>query len=104
MPKKNDDIVGQADGPPVNGGRQTSQQANLVEQDGGGLSDVERSRMNPGRPDKANPALGGSSGGHSDQVASRGPAENRKVAGGLSQSERTKGMGDAIKEPRHLPS
>jgi hypothetical protein len=90
VPKKNDNIVGQSEGPIVGGGRQTPEQAAIVKQEGGGLSDAERSRrMQQGGPlAKSNPAIGGSSGGHSDQQASKGPNEDRKIAGGLYDTER----------------
>jgi len=101
MPKKNDNIVGRSTGPAVNGGRQTAQQADIVKQEGDGATDAERhSRTEGGSSAKGNPAVGGSSGGHSDQIASRGPAEDRKVAGGHSHSERTKGQDDSGAERR----
>jgi hypothetical protein len=101
MPKKNDNIVGRSTGPAVNGGHQTPEQADIVKQEGGGTTDAERhSRMEGGPRTKGDPAVGGSSGGHSDQIASRGPAEGRKVAGGQSHSERTNGQDDAGAERR----
>ncbi len=100
MPKKNDNIVGRSEGPIVGGGHQTSQQADIVKQEGGGLSDAERRRMDGGQQGKGDPAIGGSSGGHSDQMAARGPAEGRKVAGGLYRTERPKGAGDDAAEPK----
>lgn len=99
MPKKNDNRVGSSDGPAVNGGRQTDEQAAIVRQEGGGLTDAERASAAAGTPHgRGNPALGGSSGGHSDQMGSRGAKEDRKVAGGLSLSERTAGTGDSRKK------
>ena len=90
MPKKNDNIVGRSEGPIVGGGHQTPEQADIVKQEGGGLSDAERSRQmqQGGSLAKGNPAIGGSSGGHSDQLASKGPAEDRKIADGLYDTER----------------
>lgn len=99
MGKKNDNIVGQSEGPIVGGGHQTPEQAEIVKQEGGGLTDAERRRMESGKPGSGNPAVGGSSGGHSDQVASRGPAEGKKVAGGMSVSEKRHGD-EADKERR----
>ena len=88
MPKKNDNIVGRAEGPPVGGGHQTPEQAAIVRQEGGGRSDSERSAEAAERSQvPGNPAIGGSSNGHSDQMGSRGAEEDRKVAGGLAQTE-----------------
>ena len=90
MPKKNDNIVGRSEGPVLNGGRQTAEQAAIVRQGGDGKSDAERNALFKTADHVAgDPAVGGSSGGHSDQLASKGRSENRKVAGGLSQSERS---------------
>jgi hypothetical protein len=92
MPKKNDNIVGRSEGPIVGGGHQTAEQAAIVGQDGGGRSDAERREewsANPDPAGKMTPAIGGSSQGQSDQQAARGPAEDRKAAGGLSDTERT---------------
>ena len=52
------------------------------------------------------PALGGSSQGQSDQQAARGSSEDRKVAGGLYDSERTHGSkadGSGTQEPDAHP-
>ena len=82
MPKKNDNRVGSSDGPAVNGGRQTAQQAEITKQEGGGRSDAERASARAGKSAaRQNPALGGSSGGHSDQLASRGAAERPQGRG-----------------------
>lgn len=99
MGKKNDNIVGRSEGPIVGGGHQTSEQAEIVKQDGGGLTEPERRDMASGKPGTGNPAVGGSSGGHSDQIASRGPSEDQKVAGGMSVSEQRHGD-EAEKERR----
>jgi hypothetical protein len=89
MPKKNDNIVGQSEGPIVGGGHQTQEQAAIVQQEGRGLSDAERSeRWSEDGPGRMTPSPGGSSEGHSDQIAARGPRENQKIAGGLSDTER----------------
>jgi len=94
MPKKNDNIVGRSEGPIVGGGHQTPEQAEIVKQEGGGLTEAERSRQIGSAPrGKGDPAIGGSSGGHSDQMAARGPDEDRKVAGGLYDTEQTHGRG-----------
>jgi hypothetical protein len=88
MPKKNDNIVGRAEGPPAGGGRQTPEQAEIVKQGEGGRSDSERSAEAAEQSQvPGNPAVGGSSNGHSDQIGSRGAEEDRKVAGGLAQTE-----------------
>lgn len=91
MPKKNDNIVGRSEGPIVGGGHQTPEQAAIVEQGGGGLTDGERreSWQQGGEAGRGAPAIGGSSQGQSDQIAARGPDEDRKVAGGLYDTERT---------------
>jgi hypothetical protein len=91
MPKKNDNIVGRSEGPIVGGGHQTPEQAAIVQQGGGGLTDSERreSWSQGGEKGRGTPAIGGSSQGHSDQMAARGPDEDRKVAGGRYDTERT---------------
>ena len=104
MPKKNDNRVGSSDGPAVNGGHQTAEQARIVRQEGGGRTDSERAEARGDRSAaRKNPALGGSSGGHSDQMASRGIDEDRKLAGGGSLSEQTGGQGDDAKK-RNRPA
>jgi hypothetical protein len=97
MPKKNDNIVGRPEGPIVGGGHQTPEQAALVRQGAGGKTDAERSRdqrSSAGTGGRMAPAVGGSSQGRSDQQAAGGADEDRKVAGGLSDSERTHGSGN----------
>jgi hypothetical protein len=96
MPKKNDNIVGRSEGPIVGGGHQTPDQAALVQQGSGGKTDAERSRehSSEGSGGRKDPAIGGSSQGQSDQQAARGPDEDRKVAGGLYDTERTHGAGE----------
>ena len=89
MPKKNDNIVGRPEGPPVAGGHQTRQQAEIVKQEGGGRTDSDRAAEAAERSQlPGNPAIGGSSNGHSDQMGSRGAEDDRKVAGGLYRTER----------------
>jgi len=88
MPKKNDNIVGRAEGPPVAGGHQTPEQAEIVKQEGGGLTDSDRAAQAAERSQlPGNPAIGGSSNGHSDQMGSRGAEDDRKVADGHYQTE-----------------
>jgi hypothetical protein len=92
MPKKPDNVVGRSEGPPVGGGRQTPEQAAVVEQDGGGLTDAERQRMwretAGGEPGRAPVAVGGSSEGQADRMPAGGAskvnarADNPAVAPG----------------------
>jgi hypothetical protein len=94
MPKKNDNIVGSPEGPIVGGGHQTADQAVIVQQGSGSRTDRDRRSdwSASGSPEaRRTPAVGGSSQGRSDQQAARGPNEDRKVAGGLYDSERTHG-------------
>jgi len=117
MPKKNDDRVGDSDGPAFNGGRQTAQQADIVKQEGGGLTDKERhgslegdslegeslgGKILGGLSRRSDPAVGGSSNGHSDQLATGGPMIDHKVAGGLSLAERARGTGEQARD-KHRP-
>ncbi len=102
MPKKNDDRIGDSDGPAFNGGRQTAQQADIVKQEGGGLTDRERRGSLEGSSRRSDPAVGGSSNGHSDQLASGGSSSDDKVAGGLSLAERTRGAGEQARD-KHRP-
>ncbi|MBM6594099.1 hypothetical protein [Microvirga pudoricolor] len=104
MPKKNDNIIGQSEGPILNGGHQTPQQAEIVKQEGGGLTDRERRHTLEGPSRRDDPAIGGSSNGHSDQIAANGPEEGRKVAGGLYETEQTQGQGVSENKPRHRPT
>ncbi|WCS23051.1 hypothetical protein LOK46_17900 [Methylobacterium sp. NMS14P] len=87
--RKPDDKVGSRGSPPAGGGHQTSDQAAITDMGSG-----ETPRTEPkegwgaaGEPGRAPPAVGGSSGGHSDQKASRGPAADTKVAGGHYRAE-----------------
>ena len=107
MPKKNDNIVGESEGPILNGGHQTPQQAAIVQQGGGGKTDADRRQDWNGDDPQAGrmtPAVGGSSNGHSDQMAARGPDEDRKVAGGLYETEQTQGRGASEAKDRHRPT
>jgi hypothetical protein len=88
--RKPDDVVGSRGDAPAGGGRQTADQAAITEMGSG-----ESPRPEPkdgwgkaGEPGRSPPAVGGSSGGHSDQKASRGPAEDETVAGGRYRAER----------------
>ncbi len=99
MPKKNDNIVGRSEGPIVNGGHQTAEQAAIVQQGSDGKTDAERNASWNGdeaQKGRMDPAIGGSSNGHSDQLAARGPNENRKVAGGLYQTEQSHGTEQSV--------
>jgi hypothetical protein len=88
--RKPDVAVGSRGDPPAGGGRQTADQAAITEMGGGGTPRTEPKDGwgNAGEPGRSPPAVGGSSGGHSDQTASRGPAEDEKVAGGRYRAER----------------
>jgi hypothetical protein len=91
---KSDNHVGRSSGPAVGGGKQTSDQADLVNMRQ--EADTARAEStNPGDPGLArgNPATGGSSGGHSDQIASQGSHEDQKVADGHYETEQTDGHG-----------
>jgi len=108
MPKKNDDRVGDSDGPAFAGGRQTAQQADIVKQEGGGLTDKERhesldgknsgGKSSEGVSRQPDPAVGGSSNGHSDQLSTGSPPGRDKVAGGLSLAERNRGAGEPARD------
>jgi len=98
MPKKNDDRIGESDGPAFNGGRQTGQQADIVKQEGGGLTDRERRASLGGQSRRSDPAVGGSSNGHSDQLSADTPSDDAKVADGLSLAERTHGAGEPSRD------
>jgi len=83
MPKKPDDIVGQSQGPIVNGGHQTPEQRAITERSGGGLTEAERHEMwkdaggEPGRPPAA---LGGSSQGQADRMPAGGASVSNDKA------------------------
>ncbi|MDP4004973.1 hypothetical protein [Methylobacterium sp. NEAU K] len=90
VPRKPDDAVGTRGGPAAGGGRQTPEQAAITD-----IGDVELGRTEPkagwsgsGEAGRSPPALGGSSGGHSDLKASRGPTAGEKVASGHARAER----------------
>jgi hypothetical protein len=88
--RKPDDAVGSRGEPPAGGGHQTADQAAITDMGAG-----EKQQPEPrdgwgatGEPGRSPPAVGGSSGGHSDQKASRGPAADEKVADGHYRAER----------------
>ncbi|MHB2209872.1 hypothetical protein [Methylobacterium sp. CM6257] len=88
--RKPDDKVGSRGTPPAGGGHQTPDQAAITDMGPGGSAQPEPKEGwgGAGEPGRSPPAVGGSSGGHSDQKASRGPAADEKVAGGRYRAER----------------
>ena len=78
MPKKNDDKVGSSEGPITGGGHQTPEQAALVQQGGGGVTDAERNQdwqeTAGGKAGRAPVAVGGSSQGQADRMPTGGAA------------------------------
>lgn len=88
--RKPDDKVGSRGTPPSGGGHQTADQAAITDMESGGTPRSEpRDRWGEaGEPGRAPPVRGGSSGGHSDQKASRDPAGDTTVADGHSHAER----------------
>ncbi len=90
--RKPDDKVGSSGSLPAGGGHQTAQQAAITGMGSGGKDETDRKQdMSGGAAGASPPAIGGSSGGHSDQKASRGPEASEKVAGGHSRAERRDG-------------
>ncbi|AMB44018.1 hypothetical protein Y590_03865 [Methylobacterium sp. AMS5] len=84
--RKPDEAVGSPGPHPAGGGHQTSEQAAITGQGGGGRSDAERhgewgESAEGAAAGRTPPAIGGSSGGHSDRKASTGPREGEPVAG-----------------------
>ena len=90
--RKPDDAVGSRGDAPAGKGRQTADQAAITEMGSGGAPRTEPKDGwgQTGEPGRSPPAVGGSSGGHSDQTASRGPNEGEKVAAGRYRAEREK--------------
>ena len=88
--RKPDDAVGSQGDPPAGGGHQTADQAAITEMGSGKTprSEPKEGWGSTGEPGRSPPAVGGSSGGHSDQKASRGPAAGEKVADGHYRAER----------------
>lgn len=62
-----DDAVGKPGSRPAAGGRQATQQARITRIEPEGRADEERGRDWGGGPPGDDPAMGGSSGGHSDR-------------------------------------
>lgn len=80
MPKKNDNQVGESDGPAAGGGRQTPEQAAIVGTGSGGKTDAARNAgwdEAGGAPGRAPVAVGGSSQGQADRMPSGEQAGNR---------------------------
>jgi hypothetical protein len=87
--RKPDDKVGTKGSPAAGGGHQTAEQAAITSMGTGGKDDSARHESwGKGEEGASPPAVGGSSGGHSDQKASQGPEADRKVADGLYRAER----------------
>lgn len=86
--RKPDDAVGSRGEPPAGGGHQTADQAAITDMGEGGTPEPRDGWGGTGEPGRSPPAVGGSSGGHSDQKASRGPAADETVAAGHSRAER----------------
>lgn len=82
--RKPDDAVGSQGERPAGGGHQTAEQAAITDMEAGGTAKTESKEGWGGSSEagRAPPAIGGSSGGHSDQKASRGPEADQKVADG----------------------
>ncbi|MCJ2094692.1 hypothetical protein MKK67_19650 [Methylobacterium sp. J-072] len=82
--RKPDDTVGSKGEPPAGGGHQTPEQAAITDMGSGEAAKTEAKEGwgQSGEAGRSPPAVGGSSGGHSDQTASRGPAADQKVADG----------------------
>ena len=87
--RKPDDTVGSPGEPPAGGGHQTSDQAAITDMGTGGSPRTEPKEGwgGSGEAGRAPPAIGGSSGGHSDQKAAHGPAADTKVADGHYRAE-----------------
>jgi len=88
--RKPDDTVGSKGEHPAGGDHQTPEQAAITDMGSGEAAKTE-SKEGWGQSDEAGrspPAVGGSSGGHSDQKASRGPSADQKVADGHYRVER----------------
>jgi hypothetical protein len=91
--RKPDDRVGSRGTAAAGGGHQTADQAAITDMgSGGGAAQTEPKAGwgSTGEPGRSPPAVGGSSGGHADQKASRGPAAGAKVAAGHYHAEREK--------------
>lgn len=95
MTRKPDDVVGSRGEPAVGGGHQTPSRRRSPGRRGRPRRGRAEARMvlgrHPGRPPVS---VGGSSGGHSDQIAAQGPREGEKVADGEYRTEKTGGEVD----------
>lgn len=91
--RKPDDDVGESGEPAAGGGGHTAEQAAITDMGSGGASDAERKGAwsQAGEPGRSPPTPGGSSGGHSDQQASRGPRTDETIVSGHSKAERETG-------------
>ncbi|MGA4552159.1 hypothetical protein [Methylorubrum aminovorans] len=93
--RKPDEAVGSPGPHPVGGGHQTPEQAAITGQGSDGRSDAERrgewggGSQGSDAEGRTPPALGGSSGGHSDRKASAGPREGEPVAGEPDRAKRS---------------
>ncbi len=92
--RKPEDAVGSPGPRPAGGGHQTPQQAAITGQGSGGRSDDERTgewaKGTEGAEEgRTPPAIGGSSGGHSDRKASAGPRAGEPVAGEPDRAKRS---------------
>ncbi|MEH3144620.1 MAG: hypothetical protein PGN34_04575 [Methylobacterium frigidaeris] len=97
MTRKPDDVVGSPGGPAAGDGHQTAEQAAITRQGTGGRDDADRNpewAQSGGEKGRPPVAVGGSSGGHSDQKSAQGPDEGGKVAAGEYRTERTGGKVD----------
>ncbi len=86
--RKPDDSVGSPGGPAAGDGHQTAEQAALTDMGSGAAPRTEPKAGwgSTGDAGRAPPAIGGSSGGHSDRKAAA--ATDDCIAGGLSRAER----------------
>jgi hypothetical protein len=90
--RKPEDAVGSRGPGPAGGGHQTPQQAAITGQGSGGRSDEERTgewAKGSGEEGRTPPAIGGSSGGHSDRKASAGPRAGEPIAGEPDRAKRS---------------
>ena len=92
--RKPDEAVGSRGPRPAGGGHQTAEQAAITGQGSGGRSDAERQgewsdSRGSETAGRTPPALGGSSGGHSDRKAYPGPREGEPVAGEPDRAKRS---------------
>ncbi|MFG5118693.1 hypothetical protein [Methylorubrum sp. POS3] len=87
--RKPDEAVGSRGPSPAGGGHQTPEQAAITGQGSGGRSDDERTSEWGGADEgRTPPAIGGSSGGHSDRKAAAGPRQGEPIAGEPERAKR----------------